>query len=179
MCQSDIMNSFLEYCLHAVYVRHFDISRAKLELVIADFTTHSESHFYGLPCPSADSLDPMDHFVPLMFPRSSLKTCNNCHTRLLIPFSHIYVDLTLKPVYIGMCAKGHNILEFSLMWIWFTCLLAFHMPWGRSDLTFHYPIEALYKEPYGYIEERGIEEQKNYSPLLLELILEYASLCPL
>ena len=30
--------------------------------VIADFTTHDESHFYGLPCPSADSLDPMDHF---------------------------------------------------------------------------------------------------------------------
>ena len=30
--------------------------------VIADFTTHGESHFYGLPCPYADSLDPMDHF---------------------------------------------------------------------------------------------------------------------
>ena len=30
--------------------------------VIADFTTHGESHFYGLPCPSADSLYPMDHF---------------------------------------------------------------------------------------------------------------------
>ena len=30
--------------------------------VIADFTTHGESHFYGLPYPSVDSLDPMDHF---------------------------------------------------------------------------------------------------------------------
>ena len=30
--------------------------------VIAYFTTHGESHFYGLPCPSVDSLDPMDHF---------------------------------------------------------------------------------------------------------------------
>ena len=30
--------------------------------VIADFTTDGESHFYGLPCPSAESLDPMDHF---------------------------------------------------------------------------------------------------------------------
>ena len=30
--------------------------------VIADFTTHGESHFYGLPYPSTDSLDPMDHF---------------------------------------------------------------------------------------------------------------------
>ena len=30
--------------------------------VKADFTTHGETHFYGLPCPSVDSLDPMDHF---------------------------------------------------------------------------------------------------------------------
>ena len=33
-----------------------------MEVVIADFTTHGVSHFYFLPCPSADSLDPMDHF---------------------------------------------------------------------------------------------------------------------
>ena len=114
-----------------------------------------------------------------MFPRSSIKTCNNFHTQLLIPFSHIYTDSTLKPTYIGMCAKGQMILEFSLMWILITYLLAFHMPWDHSNLTFHYPIEAVYKEPFGYIEERGIEEQENYSPLLSELILESASLCPL
>ena len=47
------------------------------------------------------------------------------------------------------------------------------------DLTFHYPIEALYKEPFGYIERGGIEEQENYSPLLPKLILESASICPL
>ena len=33
-----------------------------LLIVTADFTTHGGSHFYGLPCPSTDSLDPMDHF---------------------------------------------------------------------------------------------------------------------
>ena len=33
-----------------------------MESVIVDFTTHGGSHFYGLPYPSADSLDPMDHF---------------------------------------------------------------------------------------------------------------------
>ena len=118
-------------------------------------------------------------FVPLMFPKSSLKTCKNFHTWLLIPFSRIYAGLTLKTAYIGMCAKGQMILEFSLMWIWVTCLLAFHMPWDRLYLTFHYPIETLYKEPFGYIERRGIEEQENYSPLLSKLILESASLCPL
>ena len=114
-----------------------------------------------------------------MFPRSSLKTLIICCTWLLTPFSRIYANITPKPVYIGMCVKGQMFLEFSLMWIWVTCLLAFHMPRDRSDLTFHYPIEALYKEPFGYIEERGIEEQENYSPLLPELILESASLCPL
>ena len=114
-----------------------------------------------------------------MFPISFLKTCNNCHTWLLIPFSRIYTDLTLKPAYIEMCAKGQIVLEFSLMWIRVTCLLAFHMPWDRLDLTFHYPIEALYKEPFGHIERGGIEEQENYRPLLPELILDSASLCPL
>ena len=114
-----------------------------------------------------------------MFPRSSLKTCKIFYTRLLNPFSCIYMGLTPKTVYIEMCAKGQILLEFSLMWIWLTCLLAFPMPWDCLDLTFHYPIEALYKEPFGYIEERRIEEQENYSPLLLELIVESASLCPL
>ena len=95
-----------------------------------------------------------------MFPRSSLKTCNNFHTQLLNPFSRIYADITLKPAYIEMCAKGQIILEFSLMWIRVTCLLAFHMPWDHSDLTFHYPIEALYKEPFGYIEGEEFKSKK-------------------
>ena len=89
-----------------------------------------------------------------MFPRSSLKTCRIWYTRLLNPFSRIYADLTFKPV--GMCAKGQIVLEFSLMWIRITCLLAFHVPWDRSDLIFHYPIDELYKEPFGYI--KGIWE---------------------
>ena len=63
----------------------------------------------------------------------------------------MYTDMTLKPTYIGMCAKGQIVLEFSLMWIQFTYLLAFHIPWDRLDLTFHYPIKKLYKEPFGYI----------------------------
>ena len=86
---------------------------------------------------------------------------------------------TPKTMYIGMCAKWQILFEFSLMWIRLTCLLAFHMPWDRLDSTFHYPIEELYKEPFGYIERGGIEEQETYRPLLSELILESASLCPL
>ena len=33
-----------------------------MTIVTADFTTHGGSHLYGLPYPSANSLDPMDHF---------------------------------------------------------------------------------------------------------------------
>ena len=85
--------------------------------VIVDFTTPGESHSYGLPCPFVDSLTSWTIFVPLMFPISSLKTCKNFHTRLLNPLSHIYVVLTPKTTYIGMCEKGKILLEFSLMWI--------------------------------------------------------------
>ena len=31
-------------------------------VVTADLTTYGESHIYGLPCPSTDSLDPMDQY---------------------------------------------------------------------------------------------------------------------
>ena len=36
----------------------------EIKIVTADFTTDGGSHLYGLPCLSADSLDPMDHFCP-------------------------------------------------------------------------------------------------------------------
>ena len=121
----------------------------------------------------------MEYFCTFDVSKIIPKNTHYFCTWLLIPFSCIYVDITLKPAYIRMCAKGQMILKFSLMWSRVTCLLAFHMFWDRSDLIFHYPIEELYKEPFGYIEEGGIEEQENYSPLLSELILESASLCPL
>ena len=34
-----------------------------LAIVITDFTTLGRSHFYGLPCPSSDSLDPLSQFI--------------------------------------------------------------------------------------------------------------------
>ena len=121
----------------------------------------------------------MDHLCNFDVSKIIPKKCIIWYMRILNIFSRIYVDMTLKPAYIWMCAKGQILLEFSLMWIWVTCLLAFHIPWDCSDLAFHYPIETLDKEPFGYIEGGGIEEQENYSPLLPELILESASFCPL
>ena len=122
-----------------------------LQLILPHMVDHT---FMVFPFPLQTLWTPWTIFVPLMFPISSRKTCKIFHTQLLIPISRIYTDLTLKPVYIKMCAKGQIFLEFSLMWIRFTYLMAFHMPQDRSNLTFHYPIEALYKEPFGYIERR-------------------------
>ena len=79
------------------------------------------------------------------------------------------MGLTPKTPYIEMCAKRQILLEFSLTWIRLTCLMAFHMPWDHLDSTLPCPIEELYKEPFGYIERGGIEEQENYSSLLSKL----------
>ena len=102
------------------------------------------------PIPLQTLWIPWSFFILLMFPRSSLKTCLNCYTWLLNPFSHIYAGLTPKTTYIGMCAKGQILLEFSSTWIRLTCLLAFLMPWDCLDSTLHCPIEEIYKEPFGY-----------------------------
>ena len=97
-------------------------------IVTTDFTTHGESHFYGLPCPSAGSLDPMDHFCTFDVSEIIPKNMQKLPYVTFNPFSHLYADLTLKPTYIEMCAKGQILLEFSLMWIQLTCLMAFHIP---------------------------------------------------
>ena len=43
--------------------------------------------------------------------------------------------------------------------------LSFGLPYDLRSLRFDLPkpIEALYKEPFGYIEKVGIQEQENYS----------------
>ena len=52
------------------------------------------------------------------------------------------------------------------------------MPRDCSDLTFHYPSEALYKEPFGYIEGREMKSKKSIVHCCCSLlILESASLC--
>ena len=97
--------------------------------ITADFTTHGGSHIYGLPYPSAKFLGPMDHFCTFYVSNIIPKNMDYFpHTT----FKPILADMTLKPAYIGMCAKGQMFLEFSLMWIQVTCLLAFHFPRDHS-----------------------------------------------
>ena len=96
--------------------------------VKSDFTTHGGSHLYGLPYPSVDSLDPMDHFCTLDVSNIIPK---NMHYFLYANFKPILTYIrgfdpqarVHRDVY-----KGQIVLEFSLMWIQVTYLLAFHIP---------------------------------------------------
>ena len=53
------------------------------------------------------------------------------------------------------------ILEFSLTWIRLIWLLAFHMPWDRTDSTFHYPFESYIRNPLvHWRQEERIESKE-------------------
>ena len=54
--------------------------------VTADFTTHGWSHIYGLPYPSADSLDPMDHY------------CTFYVSKIIPKNMHYFSYATFKPI---------------------------------------------------------------------------------
>ena len=81
--------------------------------VIDDFTSSGRSHIYGLPCPSADSLDPIDLYYTLMFQEHPQQFPVYTYTRLLKQYSRVYTTFDLKPAYIRMCAKWKIFLEFS------------------------------------------------------------------
>ena len=135
-----LLGGLIMYFGHCMTPMTSHIRGHLLQLILTHMVDHT---FMAFSVPLQTLQTPWTIFLPLMFPISSLKTCKNCHTRILNPLLRIYVDFTLKPTYIGMCAKGQIFLEFSLMWIRVTCLLAFQMPRDHLDLTFHYTIEAL------------------------------------
>ena len=105
------------------------------------------THCMAFPCPTADSLAPMDHFlsfdVSLIIPK-------NIRKMIYVAFSPITTYIHEYSLYSCVHRDVYiiqNPLERSLTWIWLIWLLAFHMPWDRTDLTFQYPFEKLYKEP--------------------------------
>ena len=57
-----------------------------IHFVAADFTTHGGSHLYGLWCPSADSLDSMDHF------------CTFDVSKIIPKNMHYFLHATFKPI---------------------------------------------------------------------------------
>ena len=106
----------------------------------------------AFPCPVADSLDPMDHLlsfdVSLIIPKTIWKMIYaafypiTTYIRGFDPYNRVHRDVCIIQF----------LLEFSLTWIRFIWLLAFHMPWDRSNSTFHYPFEKIYKEPLGTLK---------------------------
>ena len=115
-----------------------------------------------------------------MFPRSSLKTCLICYTWIFKPVltyicgfdpqTHVHRDVCKRP----------NIFVVFLDVDSSHYLLDFHIPWDCSDLTFHYPSEALYKKPFGYIEGGELKSKKTIVHCCHSLIiLESASIYPL
>ena len=109
---------------------------------------------WHFPCPSADSLDPLDHFlsfdVSLTIPKNMWKMIHATFKPIIAyihgfdPWNLVHQDVCIMQI----------LLEFSLTWIRLTWLLAFHIPWDRSDLTFHYPFEKIYKEPLGTLKHK-------------------------
>ena len=135
-----LRNRVHKFYIPCLFKYNLELMCHLLQLILPHMVDHT---FMAFPIPLQTFCTLWTIFLPLMVPRSSLKTCIIFHSWLLNLFSCIYMDMTLKPEYIGMCAKGQIFLEFSLMWIRVICLLAFHIPCDRPDLTFHYPIEAL------------------------------------
>ena len=122
----------------------------------------------------------MDLYYPLMFQDHPLK--NPCLlmymtfnlilrcTHEFWPQTHLHRDVCISP----------NTFGIFLIWVRITWNMAFGIPWECLDLTLHYPIGVLYKEPLGYIEEEEMKSKRTivhcYRSLL---VLESASLCPL
>ena len=119
---------------------------------------HGGSHIYGLPYPSADSLDPIDHFFTFDVSKIIPK---NMHYFLYATFKPILVYIhgydPQTRVHRDVC-KITNIFGVFLTWFRITWLLAFQIPWEHSDLTVRYLFGELYIEPLVYIEGGEIEE---------------------
>ena len=110
-------------------------------------------------------------------PRSSSKiSCLYLYTTFKAILVCIHSFWPQTRIHRDVC-KMTNIFGFFLIWVWITWLLAFHIPWERSDITLHYLFGVLYNEPLGYIEGGEIQEKENYSPLLPWIFL-YLSLHP-
>ena len=105
------------------------------------------THCMAFPYPAADSLFPMDHLLSFDV---SLTIPKNIRKMIYAAFSLITAYIRGYSLYSRVHRDVYiiqNPLERSLTWIRLIWLLAFHMPWYRTDLTFQYPFEKLYKEP--------------------------------
>src|SRR5713101_7263974 len=89
-------DGFIMYFVHHATPLTSHIRGHLLEMILPHMVDHT---FMAFPVPLQTLWTPWTIIVPLMFPRSSLKTPIICYTRLLNPFSRIHADITLKPTY--------------------------------------------------------------------------------
>ena len=112
------------------------------------------------------------HFFILCFdsPRNSPKiTCVCVYLTCKAMLTCIRIFWSKTHIHQQMCVKTKVFVVF-LIKSRITWLLAFHMPWERSDSTLHFLFGVLYIEPLGYIEAGGNWKQGNYSPWLPHLL---------
>ena len=89
-------------------------------------------------------------FYPLMFPLSSIIIYEKWYTRIFTD-NRVHRDVCIIQI----------LLEFSLTWIWLIWLLAFPMPWDRSNSTFHYPFGSYIRNPLvHWRQEERIESKE-------------------
>ena len=108
----------------------------------------------AFPYPAADSLDPMDYFlsfdVSLIIPKTIWKMIYadfypiTAYIRGFYPYNRVHRDVCIIQI----------LLEFSLTWIRLIRLLAFRMPWYRSDSTLHYPFWSYIRNPLVHWKQR-------------------------
>ena len=94
----------------------------------------------------------MDHFLSFDV---SLTIPKNIRKMIYAAFSPITAYIRRYSLYSRVHRDVYiiqNPLERSLTWIRFIWLLAFLMPWDRTDSTLQYPFEELYKEPIGTLK---------------------------
>ena len=94
-----------------------------------------------------------------MFPISSLKTLI-FYTQLLNPFSCIHADITLKPMYIRMCAKGQMFWSFP--WCGSDSLVSWpsiclEIARIRSFIT---PLKSYIRNPLDTLKEEELKSKK-------------------
>ena len=142
---------FIMYFGHHVTPLTSHIRGHLLQLILPHMVDHT---FMAFPIPLQTLWTPWTIIVPFMFPISSLKNM------------HYLLYMTFKPIltYIrGYDPKTHvhrdvrkRTNSFGVFLDVDPSHLSLGLPYALDclDLTFHYPIEALYKEPFGYIERR-------------------------
>ena len=148
-----------------------------LQLILPHMVDHT---FMTFPVPLQTLWTPCTIFVPFMFPISSLKTPVIFHMWILNPFSCIHVDITLKHVFIGMCAKGQIFWSFPwcgseslVSWI----SICLNIAWIWPSIT---PLKHYIRNHLDTLKREELKSKKTIVHCCCSLlILEFASLCTL